>query len=56
MLVEATFLVVILAAASWFGVLWFAPGGFSASALVKASRCGGAMDPERRGRTSGIGT
>ena len=48
MLVKATFLVVILAAASWFGVLWFAPGDFSASALVKAQPVtGGAMDPER---------
>ena len=45
---KATFLVVVLAAASWFGVMWFSPGDVSASALVKAQPvAGGTMDAER---------
>jgi chromosome segregation ATPase len=41
-------LAIALAAASWFGVRWFAPGNVSATALVKAQPVAGqVMDDER---------
>ena len=41
-------LVMVVAAASWFSVRWFAPGSVSASALVKAQPVAGSgMDDER---------
>ena len=43
-----TVLAIALAAASWFGVRWFAPGNVSATALVKAQPVAGQiMDDER---------
>lgn len=42
-------LTVALAAASWFGVRWLAPGTVSASALVKAQPVAGALMDDARG-------
>jgi chromosome segregation ATPase len=45
---RVTVLAIALAAASWFGVRWFAPGNVTATALIKAQPVAGQiMDDER---------